>query len=272
MILKHIKYITIKLMKFFVYTLVNLKKPREFDKILTDVFDLAYDDNECLVIFDVGANNGSSIDRFQKLFKNHLNIHSFEPSKRMFVELQKQFSEDDRITLVNMGVGDKPGELVFNDHITSSGSSSFIGTVQGLKFAQRRKINEETTDRYSVKIDSLDHYCKVNQVKHINFLKIDVQGLEDLVILGCKELLEDNLIDIIELEVIVAQVYNKRTSFYDVEKGLVDYGYRLISLSPDGRFFHGQRPIDIFENAELQFDAIYVKDELYKKISKNING
>ena len=44
------------------------------------------------LIFDVGANNGQSIKRFQKLFDQPV-IHAFEPNIREFKKLEKIFQK-----------------------------------------------------------------------------------------------------------------------------------------------------------------------------------
>ena len=56
------------------------RKPNEreinyltFDKIYQKIIK-----NDKPIIFDIGANQGQSIDRFLKIYKNSL-IHSFEP-------------------------------------------------------------------------------------------------------------------------------------------------------------------------------------------------
>jgi hypothetical protein len=75
------------------------------------------------------------------------------------------------------------------------------------------------------------------------------------------------LVDVLEIEVILANVYKRKTSFFAIEKFLESTGYRLIALSPDGRFSSGL-PFDIITNPELQFDAIYISNEIFKKITE----
>ena len=62
-------------------------------------------------------------------------------------------------------------------------------------------------------------------------------------------------------------MYDKRTSIYDIEKGLIDYGYRLIALSNDGRFYN-MAAFDVLLNRELFLDLIYVNSKIFHKIRK----
>ena len=262
MINMRVKSLIAKILFKFGYGVKKLK--RNFDVILNEVFDLVYEHNEELVIFDVGANDGGSIERFRKFIKNPIHIYSFEPSKQLFDELHKKYSENNDVTLVNIGVGDVTSEIVFNDHIIAHSSSTFNKMISDTKFAEKRNLN---VDKYKVPIDSLDNYCRKNRLNKINLLKIDVEGFEEFVIKGAEKLLSKNLIDVIEIEVLITQVYDKRTSIYDIEKGLIDYGYRLIALSNDGRFYN-MAAFDVLLNRELFLDLIYVNSKIFHKIRK----
>jgi len=157
---------------------------------------------------------------------------------------------------------------MFNEHPTSTGSSSLAQFQTNSYFAVRRNL-EENVNRYSVECVSLDSFTIDHNIDRINLLKIDVQGYEAEVFQGMGALLKRGLVDIIEVEVILADAYQKRTSFFEIEQFLVPNGYRLIALSPDGRFFNLE-PHDILSNAELEFDAIYVNSKIFDLITKLI--
>ena len=77
-----------KIVKFF-FKLFGLK----IYKIHSDIKELTFDEIYIRylknpLIIDVGANEGQSIDRFKKIFKNPI-IHSFEPNPDEFKKLKK---------------------------------------------------------------------------------------------------------------------------------------------------------------------------------------
>ena len=80
-------------------------------------------------------------------------------------------------------------------------------------------------DKIKVKVETIDNYCKKNNIKTINLLKIDTQGFEDKVLGGAKQMLNYNRIEIIELELILGFAYEKTLSFFDIEKYLNKYIY-----------------------------------------------
>ena len=94
-------------------------------------------------------------------------------------------------------------------------------------------------------------------MKKINLLKIDTQGYEQNVLSGSINLLRQNKIDIIEVELILGNYYDKYTSFYNIEKLLKHGSYRLIALD--------RRP-NVFENNKLYFKLFI----LLRNYTKNI--
>ena len=62
--------------------------------------------------------------------------------------------------------------------------------------------NDNFADKIKTKVKTIDDYCKTNNIKKINYMKIDTQGFEDKVLMGAEEMLGEK-IDIIELELIL---------------------------------------------------------------------
>ena len=59
-----------------------------------------------LIIFDVGANEGETIDFFLSLFKNPT-IYSFEPEMKSYKKLLKKYEKNKAINLFNFAFGNK---------------------------------------------------------------------------------------------------------------------------------------------------------------------
>ena len=74
------------------------------------------------IIFDVGSNEGESIDFFLNLFENPT-IYSFEPEKKSYQKLLKKYGENKTINLFNLALGDKKEELKLKINIKSSTST-----------------------------------------------------------------------------------------------------------------------------------------------------
>ena len=52
----------------------------------------------------------------------------------------------------------------------------------------------------TISLDTLDNYCRNNQIGHIDLLKLDVEGHELAVLRGAKKILEDAGIDLLQFE------------------------------------------------------------------------
>ena len=85
-----------------------------------------------------------------------------------------------------------------------------------------------------IDVVSLDDYCLKNKISKINLLKIDTQGSEAEVLLGAKNFLSNQLIDIIELECIFGIAHQNANSLYDIEKTLNTNNYKLIAIEKGG--------------------------------------
>tara|TARA_Y100001970_G_scaffold293656_1_gene442026 strand:- start:21097 stop:21858 length:762 start_codon:yes stop_codon:yes gene_type:complete len=222
--------------KFYFDRLGKEKLILSFNSILNRFME-----NKLPVIFDVGANQGQTIERFNKIFDS-CKFHCFEPNNLAFEKLKK--FENHNIILNNMALGEKAEEKKFFNYPKTS-SSSFYSINSSSKIY---KINKEYQTTM-VKVGTIDQYCRNNKISKIDILKIDTQGYEKFVLLGSKEFISNRKITFIETEIQLGNQYNKEaTSFYDIEK-IIGSDYRLIALDNHG---------DTVGNTDFQLNALYV--------------
>ena len=224
-----------KIIKFF------LKKlGYKITKINNEINDINFDDllkeklNDNPIIFDVGGNRGQSIERFKKIFKKPV-IHSFEPIKSEFDYMYEKFKDNKDFILNCCALGDNVGEKELN--ITANmGNSSFNKINLGTDWLKKRSkqfnstIEGYTTLVQKVKVDTLDQYCKNNNISKIDLLKIDTQGYEDKVLKGSVNALKNNNIKCIVTEIMFDNVYDKYFSFSDIEQYIVPNNFRMVGI------------------------------------------
>jgi uncharacterized beta-barrel protein YwiB (DUF1934 family) len=99
-----------------------------------------------------------------------------------------------------------------------------------------------------INVNTIDNYVKQNNIKHIDYLKIDTQGYEEEVLKGSIETLKSGIVKYIEVEIILSDYYEKTTNFYDMEKILLPLNYRL---------YHIQDVISKDGGQVEQLDALY---------------
>ena len=175
------------------------------------------------IIFDVGAHEGESIDRFKNLFQNPI-IHSFEPQSKIFEKLMNKKKNDKDLVLNNFALGSKEGnqEIFVN---SNTAASSYLNIDNKDKFFKSLK----TIQKEQTRIDTFDNYFNKIKVNYIDLVKIDVQGLEEEVLKGAHKSL--NKVLLIEIEIIFVNLYEKHSSFYQIENILKNYNFELYSLS-----------------------------------------
>lgn len=211
------------------------------------------------VIFDVGANDGESIERFKKIFSKS-KIYSFEPDDNAFQRLKKNYYNKENIEIFDFGISNRDGNQQFYSYDHDK-ISSLMQLDANSKLFKSRKIAKNSGEDFEklkdIKILKLDSFVKDKNIPRINILKIDVQGYEPEVIEGAKYLIENNKIDIIEMEIILGYGYSKSISFYDIEKNFIKQEYKLAAINYDS---------NIISYSNYQIDVIYVSKMIFDKI------
>ncbi|HOC61467.1 MAG TPA: FkbM family methyltransferase [Smithellaceae bacterium] len=207
------------------------------------VFDiLRHKFNPPYCIFDIGANQG----QFLRLLLEHIAVddfavHCFEPGRETFKMLVASLKDDKRIQLNNTGLGKEQGEAVL--HFDSAGS--------GLASLTKRNLDHFGIDfnqSEKVKIDTIDHYCSENSIKHIHLLKIDVEGHELDVLAGAGRMFDEKAIDVVTFEFGGCNI-DTRTFFRDFWHFFCKINMKIMRITPSGYFY----PIESYREIYEQF-------------------
>ena len=243
----------------------ELVKHNSFDAIHKFIFANFFNNKKELVIFDVGANDGSSIKRFLKRFPES-SIYAFEPTKHLFDKIYKQFHSD-KIKVFDYAIGESEENRDFYHHDYHE-INSFYPMIDNSKYKIQRtkKINENEILKSKVQVIKIDSFVKKNNVKNIDILKIDTQGAEAEVLAGASEILNNKKVQIIELEHILGFAHKIESSFFKLERVLNKNKYKLIAI---------EHADNIISFSNYQTNLIYVTEKIYDQIrqlhEKNID-
>lgn len=164
--------------------------------------------------FDIGASRGVFSNIFCKLGKGN-ESYSFEGSPiscKAIKELSEINKNTDRLEIIEKMVGDR--------NYTSKFSFEDCGYVQILQNSSQSMIEREV-----ISIDSFfDETCITPDL-----IKIDVEGFEHEVILGCSNLLINNNLKIL-LELHLTYLENRDIDPTLILKNLQKYNYKLLDL------------------------------------------
>jgi FkbM family methyltransferase len=202
-------------------------------------------DRDDCTIFDVGAHVGDMTELYRVMFA-HPVIHAFEPLPDAFATLSAKFDNADGVVLNKFALGAAPGTAVLHQN-NRTGTSSLLRLHPASSWAKGEALAEVKT--VEVSVDTIDNYCAARGIGSIDLLKLDVQGFEPDCLRGAAAMLRKHAIRVILTEIITHRIYERRTSFLDIESLLLPCGYRLFNL------FDG---ISGYGGELLQLDALYV--------------
>lgn len=138
-----------------------------FDGVYLDVVNSLQHTVKDPVIVDVGANIGVVTQYLRQFGK----VYSVEPSVEHFEALKKnkEFNNWDNVELFNYAIADKDGEMDFHHNEDNLTCNSL---VMGFR--------NEHADK--VKTRGMMDFFKEADIKHVDFMKFDVEGAEEIII------------------------------------------------------------------------------------------
>ena len=185
------------------------------------------------VIIDVGANRGE----YTLLALEHCpdaHVHAFEPIPSVFEQLQAALAHNPRTTLHRLALADQDGELNFWFDPSKTGNTSAIcGVQQSVHGLSSAELVRAPAQR-------LDQFCKLIGIKHIDLLKIDVEGFESNVLHGATDLISRGNISCIQIEYGKANLFSR----YFIYDYIAEYGkhYAIGKLYPNAiRWFQNYK-------------------------------
>jgi FkbM family methyltransferase len=126
------------------------------------------------ICLDIGANVGAISLALAKRTGQTGRVISFEPGPEMYARFRQNLELNPTlsavITPVQLGLGDKEGELYWQEHLNNRGNAN----LNAIPSAQSVAVKVTTVDKYFLKTDLLK----------IDFIKIDVESMEYEVIKG----------------------------------------------------------------------------------------
>lgn len=176
-------------------------------------------------LLDVGANEGN----FTKEVLNNtdfLNVVAVEPHPQTFERLNSRYMNNDRVTLMNIGAGDRETTLSLYDYRDRKGSSHasfFKGVIE--------EVHRGAATEYEVPVRRLDDVVSEKKLKVV-FVKVDVEGFELSVLKGLEETIRQHKVPYILVEFNEMNVYSG--TFL---KNFIDFldDYEPFRILPRGR-------------------------------------
>ena len=196
---------------FFIDNLMNLLKNRK----------------EEIVIFDIGANIGSYSQMIiDKSDNADIQLHLFEPTKSCFDTLFRKFKSRHGVYLNNIGISNENTiATIYYDKQQSGLASLYQRDLESYHL----KLNQSE----EIQLKRLDSYIEKNDIKHIHFIKIDIEGHELKAFEGFGKYLNSDFIDYIQFEYGGANL-DSHTSLMEIYRFLNSRGFKIAKIMPNG--------------------------------------
>ena len=178
---------------------------------------------EADTVFDIGANFGWYSCHLAQLVGVAGRVHIIETTSAID-ELKSNLTLNKfeaRCVLSQVALGEKEGT-----------ETLFIPQKLGTAFASLREHSYGRTQRICVATQKLDDYVAANKIRDVNFMKIDVEGAEHLVLRGAENVLKQySPVVMLELQRLHTEHFG-----YSPEEligYLGDLGYHLFEIDRD---------------------------------------
>jgi len=176
-----------------------------------------------MTAIDVGANEGHFSLFFASCVHPGGRVVAVEPSEREILALQRNISLNPELDVAvqKSACGDYEGEATLliadAEHRGQNTLGSFV--YDCTKIAARQKT----------KIFTLDQLVEQHRLQHVHFIKIDVEGAEDLVVEGARNTLMV-FRPVLLLEILEPALRQQRTSGAALLRKLGKLGYAILIL------------------------------------------
>lgn len=178
------------------------------------------------VVFDVGAKGGDFATQYLAVFPK-ATVYAFEPAPASF-QLVAAVGNP-RLRAVQSAVMDYDGtvDLYLNSHV---GSHSTL-EIDRHPFPVAGTV--------TVPAITLDTFCALEDIDRIDFLKVDTNGADLLVLEGAGQLFAQDRIGVVSVELIYYPYYTGQPVPEDITEFLRHFGMQMVALSP--HYYQGSR-------------------------------
>ena len=203
--------------------------------------------NDGDICFDIGANVGAISLALAKAVGTLGKVYSFEPHPNFYEKLCNHIKINNliqNVSTINRGVSSAVGTLFLEEDIRveGRGNAGIVAT--------------ETKNSFIIDVITLDNFVLDNDLQKVDFIKIDVEGHEKEVIIGCFEILKKFKPKILFETIEIFNNDLNQNKFKEIEILLKSINYILFGVDYNGSI----KKIESIGEYPMTFALPYVED------------
>lgn len=183
------------------------------------------------VILDAGAYTGSEISLMKKIWPGSV-VHAFEPVPEIFKKLNDNVKKYSNIYTYKLGIDVTGGPKNF--YLSNQPRSpEIVSESSSLREPKEHLKHSKVQFRNQIEIEcvNLDDWAKQNNIKSIDMLWLDMQGVELEVMKSAPKIMENVKVVCTEVEFIEA--YAGQALWADVRGWMESQGFSLVARAFD---------------------------------------
>jgi FkbM family methyltransferase len=188
--------------------------------------------------FDVGAHVGEFSVLLSRLCGPAGNVWSFEPVPQSYWRLREALALNrcENVTATQRAICDKTGMVRMNLFEPQFSAWNTLGMPSMLTPAGDRVSPAQSVE---VQGHTLDEFCDAEQIERIHFLKVDVEGFEEMVFRGAERLLREHRVDYVCFEISREPLKGAGLDSRKVFEALETHGYFAYCFDESAGQFKG---------------------------------
>lgn len=215
------------LRKFLFAAGIDITKNQKYDRLTLAIMKKVLKQNSNCI--DVGCHKGEVLDEILSCSPNGTHF-GFEPIPEYFNYLFRKYEGMDNVKIKQVALSNTNGKVSFN----------WVKNAPAYSGLQERKYDTKNPEIVKIEVDTipLDHL--LDEIKSIQFIKIDVEGAELKVLQGARKLIEKFQ------PLIIFECGKGAADFYGTTPEMVfkffkEINYHIYNLSD---YIHGNSSLD----------------------------